>query len=106
MRLSKWWLRLERRTTGPTADMGGLRTHLVTVGPGQYHAMSWDDEHYPQGVFRTLYVFSRVGLIWGPGDGALEGIPDGARSRVWWTRDGSQAFALVLAPAENTEGTT
>lgn len=102
--MRKWWLRFNNRRTGPTADMGGLRTHLVTVGPAQYHAMSWDDEMYPAGVFRTLYVFGRLGLIWGPGDGALEGIPDGARSRVWWSKDGTQAIALVLAPAEEVHG--
>lgn len=101
---SKWWLRFNRRRTGPTDDMGGMRTHLVTVGPAQYHAMSWDHEHWPNGVFRMLYLFGRVGLLWGPGDGPVEGIPDGARYRVWWSRDGSQAFALVLAPAEEANG--
>lgn len=98
MRLSKWWLRLERRTSGPADDRGGLRDRLVTVGPAQYYAMGWTHEHWPQGVFRSLWVFSRLGLIWGPGDGAVEMVPDGARYRVWWTRN-NVAVSLCWVPA-------
>lgn len=49
MRLSKWWLRLERRTSGPADDHGGLRDHLVTLGPAQYYAMGWTHSHCRQG---------------------------------------------------------